>query len=147
MVDWTIRRADIRDADRLSRCIDAAYAQYTDRIRDLPQFSANCAGEIAKHLVWVAEAEGEIVGGLVLVPGDGFMLLANVVVHPDKRGTGIGQQLLTLAESEAVGRGYAEMRLNTHVEMPENIRLYARNGWAEMGRAGTKITMKKDFHS
>jgi GNAT superfamily N-acetyltransferase len=145
MVDWTIRRAEIRDADRLSRCIDAAYAQYTDHIPDLPQFSADCAGEIANHLVWVAEADGEIVGGLVLVRRDGFVLLANVVVHPNNRGTGIGQRLLTLAERETVGRGYAEMRLNTHVQMPENIQLYARNGWAEIGRTGTKVTMKKNL--
>ncbi len=145
MEGWRIRRAEAGDAGNLSKCIDAAYAQYLDRIPDLPQFSANAAEEIAENLVWVAEADGEIVGGLVLIPGEGFMLLANVVVHPNTRGTGVGRQLLTLAESEAVDRGYAEMRLNTHTGMPENIQLYARNGWSENSRTETKITMKKDL--
>ena len=143
MENSTIRRADIGDADGLSRCIDAAYAQYSDRIDDLPPVSENCAEEIANHLVWVAEAGGTIVGGLVLVPGDGFMMLANVAVHPNSRGTGLGQRLFMLAEAEATGRGYAELRLNTHADMPESIGLYSRNGWSQVSQQGKKIEMRK----
>lgn len=143
MENWTIRRADIRDADSLSKCLDAAYAQYAERIDDLPSMSAECAEEIDKYDVWVAEAGGTIVGGLVLVPSDGFMLLANVAVHPNNRGAGIGQRLLALAETETMRRGYVEMRLNTHADMPENIRLYSRNGWLQVSRQGKKIKMRK----
>ncbi|MDP6708017.1 MAG: GNAT family N-acetyltransferase [Alphaproteobacteria bacterium] len=143
MEDWTIRRADIPDADGLGRCIDAAYAQYAGRIDDLPPMSEDCAAEIANHLVWVAEAGGEIVGGLVLIPSEGFMLLANVAVHPDRRGTGIGRRLLTLAETEALGRGYDEMRLNTHADMPENIQLYLGRRWLQVSRQGKKVEMRK----
>ena len=145
MENWTIRRADVRDANGLSRCFDAAYAQYAARIDDLPPMSGNCAEEIAKYLVWVAEAGGTIVGGLVLVPSDGFLLLANVAVHPTNRGAGLGRRLLTLAETEAVDRGYAEMRLNTHADMAENIRHYARKGWSRMSQEGKKVTMRKDL--
>ena len=35
MEHWTIRRAELRDADGLGRCLNAAYAQYADRIDDL----------------------------------------------------------------------------------------------------------------
>lgn len=147
MEKWTIRRADLSDADGLGNCLDAAYAQYANRIADLPPMSADCAGEIAEHLVWVAEAGGAIVGVLVLMPSDGFMLLVNVAVHPDGRGAGIGRALLTLAETEAMARGYAEMRLSTHVEMPETIGLYARNGWSEVSRQGTKVGMRKALPS
>ena len=145
MANWTIRRADVRDADGLSRCFDAAYAQYSERIDDLPSMSENCAEEIAQYLVWVAEAEGAIVGGLVLVPSDGFLLLANVAVHPDNRGAGLGRRLLTLAETEAVDRGHAEMRLNTHADMPEITRLYERNGWLQVSRQGKTIKMRKNL--
>jgi ribosomal protein S18 acetylase RimI-like enzyme len=107
--------------------------------------SENCAEEIAKHLVWVAEAGGTIVGGLVLVPSDGFIQLANVAVHPNNRGAGLGRRLLTLAETEAVDRGYAEMRLNTHADMPEIIRLYERNGWLQVSRQGKTIKMRKNL--
>ena len=83
MDDWTIRRAHAGDAEGLGRCFDAAYAPYAEVIDDLPPMSDGCAEEIAKHLVWVAEAGDAIVGGLVLVPADGFVQLANVAVHPD----------------------------------------------------------------
>ena len=143
MHDCTVRRAEFSDADGLARCIEAAYAVYAARIDDLPPVSEGCAEEIAAHLVWVAESGGTIVAGLVLVPGDGFMLLANVAVHPDQRGTGLGRRLLELAESEAAARGYAELRLTTHAAMPETIGLYARNGWEETGREGNKVMMRK----
>lgn len=145
MENCTIRRADRGDAEGLSACFDAAYAHYAEIIDDLPPMSANCAEEIAKYLVWVAEAGGTIVGGLVLVPCDGFMQLANVAVHPDNRGAGLGKRLLELAETEAMERGYTALRLNTHADMAENVRLYARNGWSQLSRQGNKITLKKDL--
>ena len=145
MDNWIIRRADIRDADGLGRCFDAAYAQYAERIDDLPPMSEDCAEEIAKHLVWVAEAGGTIVGGLVLVPGDDYMQLANLAVHPDNRRAGVGQRLLKLAETEAMDRGYVDLRLNTHADMAENIRRYTREGWSLVSRQGKKVTMNKDL--
>ena len=145
MDDWTLRRAHVGDAEDLGACFDAAYAPYAETIDDLPPMSADCAKEIAEYLVWVAEARGTIVGGLVLVPGDGFLQLANVAVHPDIKGAGLGRQLLRLAESEARDRGYGELRLNTHADMAENLRLYARNGWSELSRQGNKVTLTKDL--
>jgi len=143
MEDWTIRRADPGDADDLGRCFEAAYAQYAARLDDLPPMADGLADDIARHDVWVAESGDAIVGGLVLVPGDGFMLLANVAVHPDHRGMGLGQRLLALAETETLRRGLSEMRLNTHAGMPDTVSLYARNGWTRQGRQGNKIGMKK----
>ncbi len=145
MEDPTIRRAGVGDAAGLGSCLESAYVQYRDRIDDLPAMSEGCAEDIANHLVWVAEAGGVILGGLVLIPTDGFMLLANVAVHPDGRGAGIGRRLLMLAESEAATRGYHQMRLNTHAGMPETIALYARNGWIETERQGNTVSMKKDL--
>jgi GNAT superfamily N-acetyltransferase len=141
--NWKFRRAEIGDADALAACIDAAYAQYAARIPDLPPVSADCAAEITKHQVWVAEIDGAIVGGLVLIPEDSFMRLANVAVHPKHKGIGLGRALMALAETEASAQGYRELRLTTHVEMPENIRLYAHLGWAENHRDGNKVSMKK----
>lgn len=147
MADWSLRRAEVGDAEGLGSCLDAAYAHHRERIADLPPMSENCAEEIAEHLVWVAVSGGRIVGGLVLVPDDDFMLLANVAVHPDLRGRGLGRRLLTLAETEARDRGYAELRLTTHADMPETLQLYARNGWLQTGRVGNKIRMRKALAS
>ena len=143
MANWTIRRAEHGDAEALSACIDAAYALYAARITDLPPVSADCAAEIAKYQVWVAEIEDDIVGGLVLIPEADFMRLANVAVHPDHKGVGLGRALIDLAETEASDQGYREMRLTTHVDMPENIELYAHLGWEEGRRHGNKVSMTK----
>ena len=123
--------------------MEAAYARIAERIIDLPSVSANCAEEIAKFQVWVAHAGNDVVGGLVLVPQDGFMQLANVAVHPDHRGTGLGRTLMTLAEAKALKQGYRELRLNTHVDMPENVSLYTHLGWEQTGQDGSSISMKK----
>lgn len=143
MANWTIRRAEGRDADALVACLDAAYAPYAARIADLPPMSADCAEEIARFQVWVAVVASVIVGGLVLVPQDRFMLLANVAVHPDHRGAGLGRALLARAETEALRHGHRELRLSTHVDMPETVRLYAHLGWRQTGRRGNKVSMSK----
>jgi len=143
MADWILRRAEPNDADALANCIDAAYGAYAERISDLPAVSADCAGEITRHQVWVAEIGDRIAGGLVLIPEADFMLLANVAVHPVHTGAGLGRALIALAESESADQGFREMRLTTHVDMPENVRLYAHLGW-EMGQTrGNKVSMKK----
>ncbi len=143
MGNWVIRRAERLDAGALSACIDAAYAPYVARIADLPPVSADCAEEIDKYQVWVAEIENVVVGGLVMIPEQGFMLLANVAVHPGCKGMGLGGTLIALAESEALVQGYRELRLTTHVEMPENIQLYEHLGWQEDGRQGNKVSLNK----
>ena len=148
MADWTIRRAVPGDAAALTTCINAAYAQYTGRISDLPPVSENCAAEIAANLVWVvacprAERGPEIIGGLVLVDGKHALHLANIAVDPDHRGDGIARALLDLAERQARDRGHTGLQLTTHAEMPENLSLYIHLGWRETGRQGNKVFMTK----
>ena len=143
MGNWNMRRAESRDAIALSACIEAAYAQYATRVTDLPPVAANCAEEIVKYPVWVAEIDDDIVGGVVTIPAEDFMLLANVAVHPRHAGSGLGKALIALVETEALRRGCRELRLTTHLDMPENIQLYAHLGWVERGREGNKVSMTK----
>ena len=145
MKNGTIRKAEPGDSLGLADCFKAAYASYARRIDDLPAMPDDFSEDIANYQVWVAEADSRIAGGLVLIPSEGFMLLANVAVHPDCRGAGLGRELVALAEAEAVRQGYGEMRLATHVDMPENVALYRRLGWDESGRQGNKVTMRKDL--
>ena len=138
-----IRRALNSDAVSLAKCIESAYAKYKSRILDMPAVSEGCAEEIAINQVWVATINSMIVGGLVLIPGDGFMKLANLAVDPDYAGKGIGGRLMSFAEKTAVEQGYSEMRLNTHVAMPENVALYTHLGWHETSRGGNTVSMSK----
>ncbi len=140
-----IRPAKTADAPALAACIDAAYARYTDRISDLPSVSEGLAEDIADNQVWVAVQGDEVIAGLVLVAGDGFLKLANLAVHPAHAGKGLGRKLIALSENEAKRQGYDEMRLSTHVDMPENIRLYQHLGWVELSRSANTVSMKKSL--
>jgi len=139
----TIRKARMSDAIALTKCIDDAYAQYADHIPDLPPVSDGCAEEILKNHVWVAVEENNIIGGLFLVPEDGYLKLATVAVRPDHSGKGLGRKLIALSEREAKVKGYSEMRLNTHAAMTKNIQFYIQLGWREFGRNGNAVQMKK----
>lgn len=138
-----LRRAEPRDAAALTACIAAAYSVYAGRVRDLPPVSEGVAEEIGANLVWVAEVGGRIAGGIMLVPRDGFLQLANVAVAPESAGQGIGRALIALAEAECRKLGLTEMRLTTHVDMPGNVRRYERLGWVETARTGNKVHMSK----
>lgn len=157
MANWTIRRAHEDDAGPLAHCIDQAYSVYKLRISDLPPVSEGLAQEIRDNMVWVAvpetgpetgpesASEGEILGGMVLVLRDDHLLLANVAVRSDAAGMGLGRAFLDKAEAEACQHGLAKLRLSTHCEMPENVRLYQHLGWHETGRSGNKVTMEKSL--
>ncbi len=143
MSDIKIRRATQQDAPAFASCIDAAYSIYASRINDLPAVSEGIAADVENHLVWVAVSGTSIAGGVVLILTVDFALLANIAVDPKWSGKGLGRRLMELVETECRKTGIREMRLSTHVQMPENIRFYERLGWRQSGRSGNKIHMSK----
>lgn len=140
---FTIRRATPDDADALAHCIDAAYARYQGQITDLPPVSEGCAEEIATNQVWVVACDGDIIGCLVLAIRGDVLKLANLAVHPEHGGQGIGRKLIELGVSEACAQGYDEIHLNTHAKMTDNITLYQKLGWIETARQGNTVSMCK----
>ena len=143
MTNYIIRQANRQDSGALSDCIRAAYSIYASRITDLPSVSGGVAQSIESDCVWVAESEEGIVGGIILVPCNKIMMLENVAVHPDSSGMGIGAALMKQAELICLELEIHEIRLNTHVDMPENVRLYEHLGWQETGRSANKVLMSK----
>ena len=143
MDPWTIRPATLKDAPALTRCIDAAYAVYAARILDLPDVSQGIAEDISRHLVFVAERDDQILGGVILIPKAGYALLTNIAVDPDAAGQGVGRGLLTRADEAARRLDLHEIRLSTHVDMPENVSLYQHLGWQVTERRGNKVKMRR----
>ena len=135
MTASTTRSATPADVDGIRACVEAAYRHYIPRIGKPPgPMLTDYAAAVRDHQVWVAETDGRIAGVLVLIPGDGYMLLDNVAVHPDSQGQGTGRRLLDLADREAARQGFPELSLYTHQLMTENVDLYRRIGWEETGR-------------
>lgn len=142
---WRIRRAETEDAGALRRCMEASYTPYVEQLRGvrLPPMDLDYADEIQHYPTWVAVADGEAVGGMTMMFTDDHASIANVAVHPEYQGQGLGQALMRLAEEEAVERGYTEIRLATHVQLVDNVAVYRHLGWKELNRDNKRVYMVK----
>jgi ribosomal protein S18 acetylase RimI-like enzyme len=117
------------------RVARAAYQKYVTRIgRDPAPMTADYGDAVASGHTWVAEKAGRVVAILVLEPAADHLLLENLAVDPDQQGSGIGQELLRLAEQQARLLGLPEVRLYTNEAMTENLSYYARRGYRETHR-------------
>ncbi|WP_160647016.1 GNAT family N-acetyltransferase [Chengkuizengella marina] len=144
---WIIRKAIVDDAKDLKDCMDAAYSKYLSRLKgkQLPPMNIDYEEEISSFPVWVVDSEKEIVGGLILMFENDYTKVANVAVHPDFQGNGLGRNLMDFAEAEAKKRGYFELRLATHILLTENISFYLNLGWEEIDRDDTRVYMRKNI--
>ena len=67
----------------------------------------------------MVEADGEVAGVIVLIPGGDHLLIENVAVAPNAQGHGLGRELMAFAERRAAELGMAELRLYTNQLMTE----------------------------
>lgn len=142
---WQIRKADIRDSLGLQICMELAYSSYQSRMggNRLPPMDVNYEDEINEYPCWVAEHKGKVVGGLIMMFDKNHASIANIAVHPEFQGQGIGGGLMRFAEDTAKKKNFAELNLATHVLLIENISLYLHMGWTEVQRDNTRVYFKK----
>lgn len=144
MSDVTFRRAVLEDASGFEAVIRAAYAPWQGGLEGLPDVAAGIAGDIATHTVLLAESpSGEILGGVVVVLGDGAAHVANLAVAPGASGQGLGRRLMQQAEIIAREAGYRTLDLTTHRDMQPTLEFHSRNGWTETGREGMRVFLSK----
>ena len=135
MAAATIRPATPEDQAHIEAIVETAYSPYLARMNRKPApMVDDYARRVADGQTHVLEAEGMILGILVLEPGDDFLLLDNIAIDPAHHGKGLGRQLMGFAEAEARRQGYAAIVLYTNEVMVENIALYLRLGYAEVER-------------
>ncbi len=131
----TVRAAQLEDADALQSLTAVAYRPFVALIGQQPApMNTDYAKAIGHGAVWVAERDGELVGLIVVELAEGYVLLENVAVAPRARGTGVGSQLLQVAEDRARAEGLGEVRLYTNEAMTENLTYYPRHGYRETHR-------------
>ncbi|HLL08620.1 MAG TPA: GNAT family N-acetyltransferase [Nocardioidaceae bacterium] len=143
----TLRPARADDAAPMRELARAAYQHYVPRIgREPMPMTADYDAAVAGGHAWVAEEGGRIVALLVLEPAADHLLIENLAVDPDRQGSGLGGEMLALAERQARAMHVTEMRLYTHELMTENLRYYARRGYTETHR-GPEHGLKRVFFS
>ena len=140
-----IRAATAADVPAIAEIVDQACRHYITRIGKPPgPMLDDYAARVSEGVVWVLEEGAVIAAIIVLLPGVNHLLLDNIAVSPNHQGLGLGRRLLAFAETEALRRGYREIRLYTHQTMVENQRLYASIGYQETGR-GTEAGYDRVF--
>jgi ribosomal protein S18 acetylase RimI-like enzyme len=140
-----IRPAIAADVPAIAKIVDHAYRHYIARMGKPPgPMLEDYAARVSEGVVWVLEDGAVIAAIIVLLPGVNHLLLDNIAVSPNHQGLGLGRRLLAFAETEALQRGYREIRLYTHQTMVANQRLYASIGYQETGR-GTEAGYDRVF--
>ncbi len=146
MNDGPAGRADVavrpgRDDDSAGfiDLIRACWAEYpgcvfdldgeVPELRALATHFAACGGAL-----WAAEAGGRVVGMAGVAPMEpGAWKLTRMYVARARRGTGVAQRLLGIAEAHAVALGAAEMRLWSDTRFDRAHRFYEKQSYVRTG--------------
>lgn len=146
----TLRLATPAELGVVSALTDAAYERYVAPIGRKPQpMTTDYAPMIAQGQVWLLEVDGQPAGLIVLHDEEDRLLIYSVAVHPQFQKRGFGRRLLDFAEQQSARAGYSVVRLYTNAVMTENIALYGRVGYVEIGResypGGAIVHMEKEI--
>ncbi|MFE9765526.1 GNAT family N-acetyltransferase [Streptomyces sp. NPDC005808] len=111
----------------------AEYGWNTDYEGLVARIVADFAEDHDPHLerVWIAELDGRRVGCVMCVRDDApaAARLRLLLVEPDARGLGIGDQLVTAVRDFARGVGYHDLVLWTNDVLTAARRVYQRHGF------------------
>jgi ribosomal protein S18 acetylase RimI-like enzyme len=150
MEEPQIRVATAGDVPAIEEIVNQAYRHSITRLGKPPgPMLDDYAARVSESAVWELEEGTVLAGIIVLLPAPKYLLLDNIAVSPARQSLGLGRQLLAFAETEALRRGYREIRLYTHQTMVENQRLYASIGYEETGRGAEagydRVFMRKQL--
>jgi putative acetyltransferase len=124
------------------------YDEATDKLSDV--------FDVPRGTYFIAELDGEIVGGAGIYPTDGLdektCELVKMYLLPIARGKGIGRALMNQCIDFAKSEGYDQIYLETMPELSNAIHLYEKMGFknlngplGESGHFGCGIWMLKDI--
>lgn len=134
--DTTPRIATTGEADVVAHLLDAFNTEFDTPTPGAPALAPRVAQLLAEGQVIALLAGRPPVGLAVLTLGpnvwyDGpVALLDELYVAPDRRGQGLGTQLLRHAEQVARGRGAELLEINVDGEDVDARRFYERHGYS-----------------
>lgn len=121
----SLRQMQVDDIDAVMELESSAHSHPWRR-----KSFEDCIG--GRQKCWLAEANGRLVGYIVIAHGGGDAEILNVAVSPRMQGKGIGSQLVQHAVDCV--RGFADMLfLEVRVSNHKAIALYSKEGFFEVG--------------
>ena len=95
--------------------------------------------ETPGSIYWVAEEQGEILGGCGIYPTPGlpaqYAELVKFYLSSPHRGRGIGYKLMERSVHSAVELGYTHLYLESFPELKNAVTMYERFGFKPLARA------------
>ena len=136
----TLRRAGAADIATLTAVIHQGFSQYRGRL--VPESSAHGETEATVRDtleqgggVLAETPDGRAVGAVLFEPRDGDALyLGRLTVLAEARGQGLAARLVAAVEAAARSRGLVRVTLGVRLSLADNIRLFTRLGYREIGR-------------
>ena len=112
--------------------------------------------QVPKAEYWIAETNGEIVGGCGIYPSNGLpegcAELVKFYVAASVRGTGIGKQLMAQCIDSARDQGYQQLYLESLPELEKAVGMYEKAGFhrlqqpvGDTGHYACTVWMLKDL--
>lgn len=121
----------------------AAFAPYVASIDDFPDITHGLEDCVAKGEVFVAKADGNVLGAMTIEVHETYLKIGVLAVDPAQKGRGLGRAFVEFAEAHTRALGLGEMRLRTHALMPQNVSLYEHLGWQVTGRDAHTVSMSR----
>ena len=135
--------AKYRDLQRINDLVYAAYHPYLTRLngKSPAPMTANYDFLIATRKLFILRTtstspSNTIIGCISfrLVPTTQTLEINNVAIDPRAQGQGFGKLLMKFSEDLAGMVGAKKLELYTNVKMVENVGLYGKIGYVEVGR-------------
>lgn len=146
-----ISPAALRDVPQLADLLNLLFTQEADfkPDRQKQERGLRLIIESAHIGLILAAREGEKVVGMVSLlftistaEGGPACWLEDMVVRPDRRGTGLGSRLLQKAIDHARSHGCSRITLLTDQMNAGAIRFYGRHGFVESAMTGLRLDLK-----
>jgi GNAT superfamily N-acetyltransferase len=131
-----VRPARTDEAEAVGALVESAFARHVAAVGRRPApMDDDHAARIADGQQYVSDdGDRGLASSIVLVDAGDHLVVNNVAVAPACQGQGRGRALLAFAEDEARRRGLPEIRLHTNAAMADNLVMYPRLGYTEIGR-------------
>lgn len=116
------------DADAVMAIEARAYSHPWSRGNFIDSIAAGYTCELLENQA------GELLGYFVAMPGVDELHLLNITVRPEDQGCGLGRLLLAAVEDHARDLQVEKLWLEVRISNERARQLYARHGYAEVGR-------------